>query len=220
MLQSVSRMGPVFPGAGPQGADLYALSPGNPLCLFHRHGPLYRPRRSGKRLPGRCHPAGRQGPGTPDDRGSGCDGCGSGCLQSPTKSTISGKKHLPNILTSLEYERILSASGPTLGDLVRPSDKRAPGQNRLDSMYRLPGPAAGLQFILLQRLLHVCFKGGHRNQGNASGIPSKPRSFTWICGPTAKTMNSTASGPLTNSASVSSAAGPTVSSLRKTATIS
>jgi heterodisulfide reductase subunit A-like polyferredoxin len=31
-----------------------------------------------------------------------------------------------NILTSLEFERILSASGPTLGHLVRPSDEREP----------------------------------------------------------------------------------------------
>jgi heterodisulfide reductase subunit A-like polyferredoxin len=34
-------------------------------------------------------------------------------------------KH-PNIITSLEFERILSASGPTLGHLVRPSDHREP----------------------------------------------------------------------------------------------
>jgi len=34
-------------------------------------------------------------------------------------------KH-PNILTSMEFERILSASGPTMGHLVRPSDHKAP----------------------------------------------------------------------------------------------
>ncbi len=32
----------------------------------------------------------------------------------------------PNVLTSLEFERILSASGPTLGHLVRPSDEKEP----------------------------------------------------------------------------------------------
>jgi heterodisulfide reductase subunit A len=32
----------------------------------------------------------------------------------------------PDVVTSLEYERILSASGPTLGQLVRPSDGRQP----------------------------------------------------------------------------------------------
>ena len=32
----------------------------------------------------------------------------------------------PNVLTSLEFERILSASGPTMGHLVRPSDRKTP----------------------------------------------------------------------------------------------
>jgi heterodisulfide reductase subunit A len=32
----------------------------------------------------------------------------------------------PNVVTSLEYERILSASGPTKGELVRPSDGKKP----------------------------------------------------------------------------------------------
>ncbi len=32
----------------------------------------------------------------------------------------------PNVLTSAEFERILSASGPTLGHLVRPSDEKEP----------------------------------------------------------------------------------------------
>jgi heterodisulfide reductase subunit A-like polyferredoxin len=32
----------------------------------------------------------------------------------------------PNVITSMEFERILSASGPTMGRLVRPSDKREP----------------------------------------------------------------------------------------------
>jgi heterodisulfide reductase subunit A2 len=34
-------------------------------------------------------------------------------------------KH-PNVVTSMEFERILSASGPTMGHLVRPSDKKEP----------------------------------------------------------------------------------------------
>jgi len=32
----------------------------------------------------------------------------------------------PNVLTSLQFERILSASGPTMGHLVRPSDHKEP----------------------------------------------------------------------------------------------
>ena len=34
--------------------------------------------------------------------------------------------HHPNIVTSMEFERFLSASGPTLGHLVRPSDRKEP----------------------------------------------------------------------------------------------
>ncbi|GLI33675.1 CoB--CoM heterodisulfide reductase iron-sulfur subunit A family protein [Desulforhabdus amnigena] len=34
--------------------------------------------------------------------------------------------HFPNVITAMEFERILSPSGPSGGDLVRPSDKSAP----------------------------------------------------------------------------------------------
>jgi heterodisulfide reductase subunit A len=37
-----------------------------------------------------------------------------------------GYKVHPNVVTSLDYERILSASGPTQGELVRPSDGKKP----------------------------------------------------------------------------------------------
>lgn len=35
-------------------------------------------------------------------------------------------KRSPNVMTSLEFERILSSGGPTMGHLVRPSDNREP----------------------------------------------------------------------------------------------
>jgi heterodisulfide reductase subunit A len=41
------------------------------------------------------------------------------------QDTFGYRKH-PNIVTSLEFERILSASGPYGGHLVRPSDKKEP----------------------------------------------------------------------------------------------
>ena len=37
-----------------------------------------------------------------------------------------GYKTFPNVVTSLEFERILSASGPTMGHLQRPSDGKEP----------------------------------------------------------------------------------------------
>jgi len=37
-----------------------------------------------------------------------------------------GYKKYPNVLTSIEFERILSASGPFEGKILRPSDKKPP----------------------------------------------------------------------------------------------
>ncbi len=45
-------------------------------------------------------------------------------LFDPKKSEIWGYGKFPNVITSMELERYLSASGPTQGKLVRPSDGR------------------------------------------------------------------------------------------------
>ncbi len=44
----------------------------------------------------------------------------------PSKHIFYGYAEHPNVVTSLEFERILSASGPFQGHLVRPSDHREP----------------------------------------------------------------------------------------------
>ncbi len=44
----------------------------------------------------------------------------------PSKFDVYGYANLPNVVTSAEFERILSASGPTQGHLVRPSDHKEP----------------------------------------------------------------------------------------------
>ncbi len=50
-----------------------------------------------------------------------------GCeVYNPESYNVYGYKLSPNIVTSLEFERILSASGPFGGHLVRPSDKKEP----------------------------------------------------------------------------------------------
>ncbi len=46
----------------------------------------------------------------------------------PSELEYYGYKRLPNVVTSIEFERILSASGPYQGHLVRPSDGREPGK--------------------------------------------------------------------------------------------
>ncbi len=42
----------------------------------------------------------------------------------PHELTQFGYRQLPNVITALEYERLISASGPTEGHLLRPSDGR------------------------------------------------------------------------------------------------
>jgi len=44
----------------------------------------------------------------------------------PTRFNTYNYATLPNVITSMEFERILSASGPTLGHLVRLSDHKTP----------------------------------------------------------------------------------------------
>lgn len=44
----------------------------------------------------------------------------------PSQYTTYYYANFPNVITSLEFERILSASGPTMGHLVRPSDHKEP----------------------------------------------------------------------------------------------
>ena len=44
----------------------------------------------------------------------------------PGKTSEYGYRRYPNVLSALEYERMLSASGPTIGDVKRPSDGAHP----------------------------------------------------------------------------------------------
>ena len=46
---------------------------------------------------------------------------------------------MPNVVTSLEFERILSATGPFMGHLARPSDEERTKEDRLASMRGLQG---------------------------------------------------------------------------------
>jgi heterodisulfide reductase subunit A len=50
---------------------------------------------------------------------------GAGLFDPNVLDNFGGGKY-PNVVTSLEYERILSASGPTFGELIRPSDGKPP----------------------------------------------------------------------------------------------
>ena len=45
---------------------------------------------------------------------------------SPKNLDYLGYDHLPNVITSLQFERLLSATGPTEGHVIRPSDHKEP----------------------------------------------------------------------------------------------
>ncbi len=46
----------------------------------------------------------------------------------PSRFEAYGYAQSPNVVTSMEFERLLSASGPTMGHLLRPSGKQEPGK--------------------------------------------------------------------------------------------
>jgi heterodisulfide reductase subunit A len=52
--------------------------------------------------------------------------CPGAALFDPSMLENFGKGRLPNVLTALEYEQLMSASGPTQGQLRRPSDNAEP----------------------------------------------------------------------------------------------
>ncbi len=49
-------------------------------------------------------------------------------LYDPSDKQQLGYGRYPNVLTSLQFERMLSASGPSVGEVMRPSDGKAPGK--------------------------------------------------------------------------------------------
>ncbi len=54
----------------------------------------------------------------------------------PSKLTSYGYTRHANVVTSMEFERILSATGPYQGHLVRPSDEKEPKKNSLAPVHR------------------------------------------------------------------------------------
>ena len=88
----------------------------------------------------------------------------------------------PTCSRSLEFERILSASGPTVGEVVRPSDDAHAQAHRLHPVRGLARPGARL---LLLRLLHVRHQAGDDRQG-APARTSSATSSSWTCAPIGK----------------------------------
>ena len=75
----------------------------------------------------------------------------------------------PNVITSIEFERILSASGPFEGHLVRPSDKQTPKKIAWLQCVGIARYAARCARLLLRGVLHV----RHQGSGDCQGARSR-----------------------------------------------
>ena len=83
----------------------------------------------------------------------------------PSRLDTYGDGTYPNVVTSLEYERILSASGPTQGELLRPSDGKRPRKIAWIQCVGSRSLQEGCGVLLFQRLLHVRPEGSHGHPG-------------------------------------------------------
>ena len=77
----------------------------------------------------------------------------------------------PNVLTSVQFERMLSASGPTQGHIRRPADGKAAAAAGLHPVRGLARPRLR-QRLLLVDLLHGRHQGSHSGQGARAGSGS------------------------------------------------
>ena len=126
----------------------------------------------------------------------------------PATYDIYGYGASPNVLTAMEFERILSSGGPFDGHLVRPSDHKEPQR------------IAWLQCVGSRDPHHcgngycssVCcmyaIKEAMLAKEHAGPIWTPPSS-SWTCAPTARTSRSTTTAPGTRRACALSAHGPT-----------
>ncbi len=83
----------------------------------------------------------------------------------PTEMDEYGYTRYDNVITSMEFERLICAGGPTAGHFVRPGDQRAAQADRLHPVRGLAQPEDRAA-LLLEHLLH------EHDQGHAA--PGRP----------------------------------------------
>jgi len=81
-----------------------------------------------------------------------------------------GYGEVPDVIDGLQFERIASASGPTSGEMLRPSDGHRAQDRRLRQVRRLARPRKGHR-LLLQDLLHVHGQAHHALQAQGARRP-------------------------------------------------
>ncbi len=96
----------------------------------------------------------------------------------------------PNVVSSLQFERLLSASGPNQGEILRPSDGKHP---RSIAFIQCVGSREVAPRLLLLGLLHVRDQGGDDREG-APARSRVLRSSTSTCGRSGRASRRTGSG--------------------------
>jgi hypothetical protein len=79
-----------------------------------------------------------------------------------------GYQDSPDVITSLELERLTNATGPTEGHLVCPSTGKEPKKGVHRFLRGFPGYQRPGQDLLFQDLLHVQCQTGHVHPGKIS----------------------------------------------------
>ena len=82
-----------------------------------------------------------------------------------------------NVVTSMDYERLLCATGPYQGEVLREFRPEAPPEGGLAPMRRFPAGAGGGQQLLFRRVLHLHPEAGDPDQGarRGSGVYGVPQ---------------------------------------------
>ena len=101
-----------------------------------------------------------------------------------------GYRRYPNVLSALEYERMLSASGPTMGEVKRASDDRHPKK------------IAFIQCVGSRDQDHeycssvCCMYANKQAMLTIDHVPDcKPTSSSWTCAPRARASTPSTSAP-------------------------
>ncbi len=113
-----------------------------------------------------------------------------------------GYGRYPNVITSLEFERLLSATGPCAGHVRRPSDQADPKKSPGFSAWA-PGtpPSAGNTAPTCA----ACTPPSSPSSPKSTTTGFRPPSFSSTSGPRARVLTATTSGPGTNTGCASSA---------------
>ena len=116
-----------------------------------------------------------------------------------------GYGRYPDVITSIQMERLMNAAGPTGGEIRRPVRRQASAQRGLPGLRRLARRARG-PALLLQDLLHVHGQARDHAQG-ARSRTCRATCSTWMCGPAARATTSSSAGRRRNTAPAICAAG-------------